>query len=522
VADPRLWGVIGWAGDFFRFWWSLFYWNIRKTVFRWRGGRCPCQNPSDSGRALETGCDACTSWHRPARFRRVCPLLVSTPGGPRCSADTKEVRPFWGRALAFYSGGLAVLYLVVVLGIFSVLRGIGYPVHLTAVAWPPAWRQIQAARAEYFYEKAGAALATNHVSEALLGLSYAYNLNPRNHQAGLLLAKLWQMSQPALSDRVYARLLRDNPEQAAQIVHEWYRALLARGDFPRIAQLTPSFLRADAAHAPVWLHALFFAGRRLGDPEPLRRFLAGDRSLPSNLRRLAEIELLIETGHTSEAHSALLALAPASPYGSYYQVSGLTTLGFPDEALLALNRAAAGLPQPDYLALRLDAYAAKGWRSLVESETDFLLSVPSPAAINLLCAHFIRYPDAELLAAVFRKFQQQPLAPSAESYEAVTALFCSAGVNASWSNLHLARGMFEQIGLPSRNTLDIAEAFFHGRSAERRLGSILPLFQPPPYPISLPAKKAAAPPVVIEPMALDVTYALFEHYGGNRISPRAP
>ncbi|HTQ31085.1 MAG TPA: hypothetical protein VMI53_07735 [Opitutaceae bacterium] len=494
--------MMGWVGDFFRFWWSLFYWNMRKTVFRWRGGRCPCQNPSDSGRALETACDACTSWHRPARFRRVCPLLVATPVGLRCSADTKDVQPFWGRALGFCGGAGAAVYLAAVLGAFAVLRGIGYPVNFVAVAWPPAWREIRVARAEYFYEAAGAALAKNRVNEALLALSYAYNLNPRNCQAGLLLAKLWQMNQPVLSDRLYARLLQDNPGQAAAIAEEWYRALLARGDFPKIAQLAPTFLADDPAHAPVWLYAVFFATRRLGDPEPLRRLLEKKPPLSPGLHRLAEIEWWIQTGRSSDAHAALLSLAPDTAYGFYYQISELTALGFSDDALLALDRAGAALPQRERIALRMDAFAANGWQSLVHNEVELVLTAaPTAPAVELLCAQFIRHPDAASLADLFEKIEQHPLPPSSDAYQAALALFCAAGVNADWSDLRTARSMIRQMSGAHFATLDVAEAYFRGQSAERRLGSVLPMLQP---------------------LELDVTYALFEHYGGNRASARAP
>jgi len=494
--------VIGWAGDFFRFWWSLFYWNLRKTIFRWRGGRCPCQNPSDSGRARETSCDASGSWHRPARFRRVCPLLTMTAQGLRCAADTKDVRPFWGRALAFCGGGAATAWLVTGLGAFAVLRGVGYPVRFAAVAWPPDWREIRPARAEYFYEKATRALAASRVNEALMDLSYASNLNPRNFQAGLLLAKLCQVGQPVLSDQLYARLLHDDPDQAALIAHEWYGALLARGDFPRIIKLAPAFLTRDAANAAVWLNAFFFATRRLGDPEPLRRLLATEPALPANLRRLGQIELWAETGRTGEAHDALSRLPLDTAYAVYYQATELTALGFPDEALLALDRAAALLPGPEYLALRLDAYAAKGWRSLVQNEIEFALSPPVRASlIESLCAHLIRHPDAELVADLFARLQQNPLPPSAASYQATLALFCAAGANADWPDFRAARNMLRQLSGAPFKALDTVESFFRDTSANRRIGNVLPLLQP---------------------LDLDVTYALFEHYGSGQAGFRPP
>ncbi len=361
----------GWLADFFRFCWGLFYWNIRKTIFRWRGGRCPCQNPSDSGRALETTCDACLHWRQPARFRRVCPLLVTTPNGLRCSANTKDVRPFWGRAAGFYSGALVASWLAAVLVVFAALRGIGYPVRFIAVAWPPARSGIRTARGEYFFEKARHALAANQTKEAQLALSYAYELDPHNYRAGLTLAKLWQAPLPEWSDRVYARLLHDDTAQSALIGNEWYHALLARGDFPKIAQLMPALLADDAADTPVWIHAMFFATRRLGDTKPLRKMLETGPSLASGLRRLTEIELLIETGLTSDAHDALLRLSVDTPYAAYYQIGELTALGFPDDAMVALKRRNAALrPRSDSFPLLSDALVENGRFSIVHDEVE--------------------------------------------------------------------------------------------------------------------------------------------------------
>jgi len=127
--------VIGWTADFFRLAWSLLYWNARKSCFRLRGGarRAPRQHPRDSGRALETQCEACLHWDRPARFARVCPLLVATPVGLRCSARAVDVRPFWGRAGRYFGGVLAGIYLFGALSFFAFLRTIGYPISIVHV-----------------------------------------------------------------------------------------------------------------------------------------------------------------------------------------------------------------------------------------------------------------------------------------------------------------------------------------------------------------------------------------------------
>jgi hypothetical protein len=92
------------------------------------------------------------------------------------------------------------------------MRAIGYPVSYVAVAWPRSWWRIDVARAEYFLKKGANALAANHTREALSSLSYAYELAPHDYDIGFALASLWQINQPLLSDRIYARLLAEHPE----------------------------------------------------------------------------------------------------------------------------------------------------------------------------------------------------------------------------------------------------------------------------------------------------------------------
>jgi hypothetical protein len=236
--------------------------------------------------------------------------------------------------------------------------------------------------------------------------------------------------------------------------------------------------------------------------------------LAPGLRHLVEIELLIETGRTTEAHEALRNLRVDRSYLAYYQASELTALGFPDDALTAINYTATFLPRQDISALRLDAFAAKGWTSLVRNEVELVLSAPtSTASVELLCAHFIRHPDPELFAELLEKLRREPLPQTAATYEATAALFCAAGVNGDWPDLLIARNALSQIGLPSPGDLDQAEAFFRGQGEPQRIGSILPLFQPPPFEIAYAtANDSRSSPAMLQPLALDVTYALFEHY----------
>ena len=228
---------MGWLADFFRLLGGLFYWNALKSFYRLRGarGRCPCQHPSDSGKAWETGCNAITHWDQPARFRRVCPLLKKDDSDRwRCSANQSDVRAFWGRAFGFYGGGAALLYLLGTLMAFTALRTTGYRVTYPGVFWPPAWGKFTGVKAEFFFAKFQRAYAAQDIREALLDLSLAYDLDPKNYDAGLLLAQLYQFGQPGLSDLVYGRLLSEHPERAEATAQLFFRALLARGDFPSV------------------------------------------------------------------------------------------------------------------------------------------------------------------------------------------------------------------------------------------------------------------------------------------------
>ena len=167
--------MLGLIADFFRFVWALFYWNSRKTFYRARlksGAICPCQSPSDSGRAMETGCDAAVTWNRPARFQQVCPLLIkATDGRLVCAAAAKDMRPFWGRAALFYVAVLAVLYLGGAFSFFVVQRAVGKPLSLRQVVWPPAWKEYPQVQSRYFFEKAHTAIAAKAEPTTIILLS---------------------------------------------------------------------------------------------------------------------------------------------------------------------------------------------------------------------------------------------------------------------------------------------------------------------------------------------------------------
>src|ERR1051326_3326074 len=181
--------------DVFRFWWGLLYWNARKFSFvlRRRRRRCPCQSPSDSGRAGETVGEAAASWNRPERFRRVCPDLQLGPNGWRCAVDTAAVRPYWGRAVAWVGGTALCLYVVGALSVFGVLRATGCE-GLTPLdsLWPGRWSRITIARSQHYLAQAKQALRSGNTRGVLVNLVNASELAPADYGIQVDLAQIYE------------------------------------------------------------------------------------------------------------------------------------------------------------------------------------------------------------------------------------------------------------------------------------------------------------------------------------------
>ncbi len=497
--DCYRWTVLGWFTDFFRLAWGLLYWNTRKSVFQLRRGRtrCPCQSPSDSGRAMETHCDACLNWNKPARFKRICPLLVEDgKGGLVCSANTAEVRPFWGRVVKYYGGSFLAVYSLVVLTVFIFLRAVGYPVSILHVGLPPLWYKVPQARGWFFLEKSNRAFAAGKTAEGLIYLNNSYQFDPTNYGAGLALAKNYQAGQPRVSDEFYARLLRDHPAQQSATSQEWFRALLARGDFVQAANVAQNGVTADLAHAQVWMRSLLFVTKQSGDEKPLRDLLANRTPAAALWHPLIEVELLLRAGRTREARTALDRSWPTKvpAFYTYYRVSALIALG---DTFAALDRLAAQTGRIDdeaVVTLNLEAYASGGRTTLLQSEFARVLSQLSAPRVKILCAHLIRHPDPALFAQLYSRVETGGLPLTTDTAGTWFSLLCTAGAVGDEKRMHALVLHLKQASNTPFIALNSVEAFFRGQTAEKRVTSFLPIL----------------------PLPLELNYALIERYPGTR------
>ncbi len=427
--------MIGWIGDFFRFWWSLFYWNARKGWFRLRGAHrddCPCQNVSDSGLAFDTRCDAIIQWREPGRFRRVCPLLTETKDGWRCSVEAERVRPFWGRAALYVTGTLLLLYLTGTLAAYGIFRAARYDMSYVAVAWPPRWKELRGAQEKFYAARAQQALQKGNYQEAILSLEMVCQLNPRNYSAGIALAGLTQVaSNIYVAERIYERLMHDVPEQRVQTAQIWFRTLLARAAYDKIGPLAAAMLTEDPTERGAWLNALLFAARQTGDAKSLGLVLQQNPHLPDWCTEIINIEKALLEDRLESVLPQLTRVyrQPPASYLPYFQIARLLLHGRPDQANLLLNAYGPRIQPDEASFLRLRIYEAKQWFSLVGTEYDNLLNFPMvPRIASQFCAYLIHQPAPDLAAGYLDKFMREAPPLSSENLALYHATYLVAAL----------------------------------------------------------------------------------------------
>jgi hypothetical protein len=423
----------------------------------------------------------------------VCPLLVETKDGLRCSANTPEVRPFWGRTATWYGGTAFAFYLVAALGVFIFLRSVGFPVSVLDVGIPTRWERLDRARAWYFFEQSKRSFANGHSAEGLLYLANAYEFDPSNYQIGITLAKSYQVAQPAQSDRVFAQLMHDHPDRSATTAWDWYRALLQRANFPRIIPLALEQTVADPGHAHAWMRALLFATSQIGDDTALRDLRANPAPAAKVWYPLLDTELLVRAHKPREARARIDHPWPADapPFTLYYRISTLIALNDPLAALDLNDRARQALGDEAYFTLRLDALATAGAKNDLRGNFELLLGQRTNlAVIKILCGQLIRHPDRDLFARLADKIDRDQLALDSETAGIWFSLLCTAGVVGDETRLHAIVTRLKAASPNPFVALILVEGFFTGKIVERRIASILPIL----------------------PIPIEISYALIERY----------
>ena len=493
--------MTGWISDVFRLGWGALVWNTRKSAHRLRGGRrrCPCQTPSDSGLADETGCEAVTHFRSPARFRVACPLLRRRGDGAWvCSVNSEDTRPFWGRAFLLFGGASAAAYLAATLLAFCGLLAIGYRPTYRQVAWPRAWSELRGVQARLYLERGREALAAGRHAEALLALANAYELDPADYPSGLLLAQLWQGGRPAQANSLFARLYREHPERREQTARIWYRALLARGDFAAVLPLARDRLLAvgEGPPPPAWTQACLFAARRASGPDALARLLEAPRLAPA-LRPLLELESRLPT---ADAATRVRLLADAVPlerdaFVAHHLLRRLLEEKRPDLVLSLASAPDSPLSDREKLRLRLDALADLGRQSERSALVRQLLArPPNPAIWELLSSHLIARPDRDLLRLVAEHHRSAPLPAHEAAYPQFLAWFAACGVNGDPESLDEAERLLSASAARDPRALPLARRAFLGPPETFRLETILPLLQPLPLESAYALHDRFSPP----------------------------
>jgi hypothetical protein len=409
---------LNWLADTGHFAGGLFYWNARKSVYVWRGrhGRCPCQNESDDSIPGRVRCDAVLHWHNPARFQKICPLLIATPDGWRCSVHASAVRPFWGRVFGWIGLSLLALYLGGTLAVFAVLRlAGGAPVGWLQVAWPGKWHEIKPVQSAHVFRQAMEAFAGGRIPEAYLLLTTARDFDPANYDVALMLAQISMFQRSYLfSDDLFTSLWRDHPASRSRTAVVYHDTLLSLDRMGKLAEFSVTMAAADPARAVVWVRSALLAVRsmRVEEAAAFRsQQAAAINTLAPHAQQLLRAELDLRTG---DAIAALAALnrkftGPFNPAYAQYQIERLAGLGAVDEAQLLLNAQGTLLGEFEQRLTQVTVALLANDRVLAQAYFRSLLRLPlSPPRVERLASFLITQADAALYRELAARVRQDP------------------------------------------------------------------------------------------------------------------
>jgi hypothetical protein len=445
--------LVNWLADTARFAGGLFYWNFRKSVYaaRRHRGRCPCQNPSDDPIPGRVRCDAVALWHEPARFRAICPLLVQTPEGWRCSVRPEEVRSFWGRALGWLAGTIVVLWLLAVTAIWGALHvGNQTSIGWGQLAWPGRWREIKPMQSQHLFARAIESFRQGRLQEANLMLSSAREIDPDNYDVALMLAQITMFQHSFLfSDDLFLALARDYPAKRERTAITYHDTLLALGRMNRLATFALEMASVDRPRAVVWVRSALL-GVRLMPAGEIDRFVQARAKdiaqLAPHARLLMEAELSHRQGRDIEALASLHRrfTGPLNSFYVQYQIERLAELGDAADAQFLLNAQGPLLGEFEQRLTQVRISQLTGDRVLAEGSFRALLRLPlSPARVEQLAMQLLAYPERTFYRELDARVSTDPAFVSRIDGATMwlTAKICEDAASADYWRAHGHQGI---------------------------------------------------------------------------------
>jgi hypothetical protein len=437
-----------WLADSVRFVGAMFYWNVRKSIFVWRerSGQCPCQNESDDSVPGRVRCDAMLHWHEPARFQKICPLLVSTPGGWRCSVHASQVRPFWGRVARWCAVSLLALYLTGTLVVFAGLRLAGKaPVGWLQVAWPGKWHEIRGVQSAYLFNQAIVAFRNGKMAEAYVALTSARQRDPNNYDATLLLAQVSMFQRSyAVSDDLFATLWHTHPAEQYRTSVVYHDTLLGTDRMDKLAEFCLVQARVDSARAAIWVRTALLAIRSMR-PDTVAALASAQagalEGLAPHAQLLLRAELDLRTGNGARARASLRRRfdGPFNLVYTEYQIMRLADLGAVAEAQLLLDQQGTYMGDFDHFLTQVAVSLQEGDRLSAQSAFRALFKQPlTGPRVERLAGLLIMHPDASLYRELHARAQREAtLEAAVEGAGMWTAgIVCNAPIETAFWRTH--------------------------------------------------------------------------------------
>lgn len=437
-----------WLADTGRYAGGMFYWNARKSAYVWRGrrGSCPCQNESDDSIPGRVRCEAVLHWHNPARFRRICPLLVATAEGWRCSVQATQVRPFWGRVGRGTALALLGLYLAGTGAVFVSLRVVGgAPVGWFQVAWPGRWHEIKTVQAAHLFQVAIDSFARGRLPEAHLRLMTARELDPANYDVALMLAQISMFQRSYLfSDDLFLGLWRDHPVRRLHTAVVYHDTLVSLDRMEKLGEFAVMMAASDPAQAVVWVRSALLAARSMRTEEAARMLktrTAALAQLAPHARLLVQAELDLRAGDEAAAMAALRRrfAGPFNPYYVHFQVERLAGLGATGDAQSLLDAQGQVLGVFERLMTQVTVAQRAGDRVLAQASFRALLKETLDAPrVERLATRLIVHPDAGFYRELDARVRSEPQLEAAVEGATlwITGLACAAPVEARFWRTH--------------------------------------------------------------------------------------